>query len=171
MFPEFLPSSWLPGLLGAPVWGPWRPTGELGRLRPAWGQAGSQGQSGAGISLPSAHSHTRSVFPPTHSPRRPPIPRGCPGQLGNPRARRGPQGQLGSGALLASGDSQHLHLWRKEDDGVGTSVSRGRQPATPAGPGRPAASRPRLQWRPDSQAQNFIRSACGFPAAVHAHSL
>lgn len=28
-------------------------------------------------------------------------PRGCPGQLGNPRAGRGPQGQLGSGALPA----------------------------------------------------------------------
>lgn len=99
--PEFLPQLHrLPGLPGRQCRGPWRPTGELGRLRTAWGQAGSQGQSGL-------ESHSPQLIPtPERVPHRPTHlgglhPRGCPGQLGNPRAGRGPQGQLGSGALPA----------------------------------------------------------------------
>ena len=81
--------------------GPWRPTGELGRLRPEWRSGWEPAAARAGISLPLAHSHTGACSPLTHSPRRLPSP-GLPWTAGEPQSGAGSSGAPGVGGTARS---------------------------------------------------------------------
>lgn len=152
---------WTPALRGA-----WRHNGELERLRPAWGSSWEPAASRAGISLPPAHSHAGACSPLTHSPRRPPSP-GLPWTAGEPQSGSGSSGAAGVGGTARSVTVSTATCGGRGRWGGYQHLTRDR-PARPveAGLGGQAASRtqPGLETRLTG-AQNFIRSACGFPTS------
>ena len=146
--------------------GPWGPTGELGRLRPEWRSGWEPAAARAGISLPLAHSHTGACTPLTHSPRRLPSP-GLPWTAGEPQSGAGSSGAPGVGGTARSVTVSTATCGGRGQWG-GYQCLTGDRPARPveAGLGGQAASRtlPGVETRLTG-AQNFIRTACGFPAA------
>ena len=152
---------WTPALRG-----PWRHIGELERLRSAWGSSWEPAAAWAGISLPPAHSHAGACSPLTHSPRRPPSP-GLPWTAGEPQSGAGSSGAGGVGGTARSMTVSTATCGGRGRWGGYQRLTRDR-PARPveAGLGGQVASRtqPGLETRL-TEAQNFIRSACGFATA------
>lgn len=146
--------------------GPLETHWRAGKTEARVGSSWEPGAERAGISLPSAHSHTGACSPPTHSPRRPPSP-GLPWTAGEPQSGAGSSGAAGVGGTARSVTVSTSTCGGRGRWGGYQRLTGGR-PARPvkAGPGGQAASRtPAPVETRLTGAQNFIRSACGFPAA------